>query len=149
MRVTDATIAKWCLWIQVAALGVVAFGCMMLIAPGTTRRVFSALAFADPARIDSLGADAVAYASFVHAVLGAVMVGWGTTILLIARRVLPYRPKDAWTIIVISLLVWFIPDCAVSVSLGFWPNAILNAALLLVFAVPLFALRAAAFRSVS
>ena len=60
MRVTEATISKWCIWIQVAALGVVALGCVMLAAPGTTRRAFSAVAFADPARIDSLGADAVA-----------------------------------------------------------------------------------------
>ena len=74
------------------------------------------------------------------------MMGWGTTILLIARRVLPYRPKDAWTIIVISLLVWFVADSAVSVVLGFWPNALLNLALLVVFAVPLSGLHAAAYR---
>ena len=146
MRATDATISKWCLWIQGAAVGVVAVGCIMLVAPATTRRVFSALAFADPARIDSLGTDAIAYASFVHAVLGAVMAGWGTTIFLIARRVFPCRPKDAWTIIVISLLVWFIPDSAVSLLLGFWPNALLNVVFLLIFAVPLAALHAAAYR---
>lgn len=42
---------------------------------------------------------------------------------------------------VVSLVAWFIPDTAYSLLSGFWQNAVLNAGFVLLFAIPLAALR--------
>lgn len=42
-----------------------------------------------------------------------------------------------WRIIALSVAAWFVPDTAYSLWSGFWQNAVLNLAFLILFAVPL------------
>ncbi len=122
---------------MVISVGVVLAGHVFVLAPGLTRRLFSLLAFGTPEAIDSLGDPAVPYVSLVHAVLGAVMVGWGVALLLIVWGPLRRRSHEAWWTVSLSLAAWLIPDTAFSLWFGFWQNAVLNAVVAVLFGVPL------------
>jgi hypothetical protein len=94
-----------------------------------------------PGDIDSFGAEQVRYISLVHAVLGGVMVGWGMALFHVVRSLLAGGVPAGWKIIAVSVVAWFVPDTAYSLLSGFWQNALLNAAFLALFAVPLWATR--------
>ncbi|MHB8762258.1 MAG: hypothetical protein ACYC6J_07765 [Coriobacteriia bacterium] len=129
----------WTWWLAAVAVAAIAFGLSMVFLPGPMGRLFGGLYLSDPDGIAAFGAEAAAYVGFVSAVMGAVMAGWGAAILCVL--VLRFRPgnPDAWWLIAVSVLVWFIPDTIYSVWAGFWQNAVLNVGALALFAVPLVA----------
>lgn len=134
----------WWRWLVVMTVVVMLFGIGMVVAPGLTRQAFGWLVYASPDRIGAFGADAVAYISLVHAVLGAVLFGWGTAMLLIVLGPLRRGAREGWQMLVVSLVAWFIPDTAFSLWSGFWQNAALNVAVAALFAIPM----AATYRAV-
>jgi hypothetical protein len=123
----------WLNWLLAVTLGVMAFGLVLVLAPELTREGFSLLVYADTERIATFGADAVAYISLVHAVLGGVMVGWGVALLFVVRGLFARGALEGWQIVAISVAAWFVPDTAFSLWSGFW----LNALFIVLFAVPL------------
>lgn len=127
----------WTRWLLTVSAGVVVFGLALVLAPGLTRQGFGLMIYAAPDRITAFGADAAAYISLVHAVLGAVMVGWGVALCLVARGAFRRGEPQAWWIVAASVLAWFVPDTAYSLASGFWPNAVLNLVFALSFALPL------------
>lgn len=137
MQAASAPAVLWIRWLQVVATGVMLFGLSLTLAPGLARAGFSLLVYADPARIAAFGAAAVAYIALVHAVLGAVMFGWGVALLLIVRGPLRRGDRAAWQVIAVSVAAWFIPDTAFSLWSGFWQNAVLNLVFAVLFALPL------------
>jgi hypothetical protein len=138
----------WTGWLAAIGVAAIAFGLSTVLIPGLVARLFGGLFLSDPGGIAALGNEAAGYIGFVTAVMGAVMAGWGAAILCVLA--LRFRPgnSDAWWLIAISVLVWFVPDTAYSLWAGFWQNAVLNLGALLLFAVPLGAtFRAAHARS--
>jgi hypothetical protein len=129
----------WWRWLVVATLCFIAFSLAMVVAPNVTRQVFSLLIYASPESINAFGSAAVAYISLVHAVLGAVMLGWGVALLFIVRGSFKRMSLEAWHTLAVSLTAWFIPDTAYSLWSGFWQNAAFNAVFIILFAVPLIA----------
>ena len=127
----------WVSWLSSVSLGVMAFGLALVLVPPLANTGFSLLLYADAGHIAAFGAPAVRYISLVHAVLGAVMFGWGALLFLLARGMFARGERDAWRIIVISLAAWFVPDTAFSLWSGFWQNAVLNFAFIVLFVVPL------------
>jgi hypothetical protein len=127
----------WLRWLQLAIVGVMAFGLALVLAPTLALKGFSLLVYASPDRIAAFGAEAAAYISLVHAVLGAVMFGWGVALLLVVRGLFSRGAREGWQIVAVSLAAWFIPDTAFSLWSGFWQNAVLNAVFIVLFAVPL------------
>ena len=127
----------WWRWLIVVTVGILLFGIGMVLAPAVTRRFFSLLLFSSSESLSAFGAPVVAYITLVHGVLGAVMFGWGVALLLILLG--PFRggAKEGWLILVGSLLAWFVPDTVLSCWLGYWQNAVFNATLAMLFAVPL------------
>lgn len=113
------------------------FGLFMVFAPALTRRGFGLIIYASAEYVESFGADAVTYISLAHAVLGAVMFGWGVVLFMLVRGPFARGEREGWYIIAISMLAWFIPDMAYSLWAGFWQNAILNLVFAVLFAVPL------------
>lgn len=117
------------------------FGLVLVVMPGMTLQAFSLMVYASTSHLNSFGSEPVAYISLVHAVLGAVMFGWGVVFMFLTLGPIRRGSKEAWHMFVVSLIAWFIPDTAYSLISGFWQNGILNAGFILMFSVPLIALR--------
>lgn len=137
MRASETPSPFWLRWLLAATLGVMAFGLVLVHAPGLALQGFSLLVYANAGRIATFGMDAVAYIALVHAVLGSVMFGWGVALLFVVRGLFARGAPEGWHIVAVSVAAWFIPDTAFSLWSGFWQNAMLNAAFIVVFAVPL------------
>ena len=128
----------WARWLVAAAVVVLAFGLSLVLAAELMQGVFESLYFT-PRTGSELGADAAAYTAFLQGVLGAVMVGWATLLLVIVLGPFRHGEPSAWKMIAASLAVWFVVDTAFSLWTGYWQNSILNTALFAVFAIPLWA----------
>jgi len=133
----DRRFRLWTWWLVVVAVAAVLFGLAMVVLPGPMGRLFGGLYLSDPDGIATFGPRAADYIRFVSAVMGAVMAGWGAAILsVLALRFRAGNP-DAWWLIAVSALVWFVADTAYSLQAGFWQNAVLNVGALVLFAIPL------------
>jgi hypothetical protein len=75
--------------------------------------------------------------TWILAVLGATMVGWGICILYVLQNAFIRKERWAWFAITVGLLAWFIPDTFMSYFSGAIFNVILNFLLLLTFLLPL------------
>lgn len=131
----------WVNWLTAVAAGVSVFGLTLVLLPDLASAGFSLLVYADAARISSFGSEAAAYIALAHAVLGSIMVGWGAALVVIVRKIFAQGYKIGWTIVAASVGAWFVPDTIYSIWSGFWPNAVLNAVFLVLFAIPLLATR--------
>lgn len=131
----------WIHWLLVVEAGVVAFGLVLVLAPALARQGFSLLVYGAPDRIDAFGQEPASYASLAHAVIGGVMVGWGAALYYATRTLLARGSPIAWNLVALSVGAWFVPDTAYSLLSGYWQNAALNTVFLVLFAVPLWAVR--------
>lgn len=73
----------------------------------------------------------------IQGVLGATMMGWGVTMLLVARYAFAEGRPELLRLIMYGLLAWAPVDMAVSVYYGAWFNVALNLAILALAGVPL------------
>ncbi len=121
--------------LQAICLDTVLFGAAMLLLPAATRAGFGWLVLGSPAAMDAWPAAARDYATLLHGVLGAVMVGWGTGLLLALRG------ASAWTVVAASVACWCVPDTLWSMAQGAWPNVVLNAAFAAAYALGLWRAR--------
>jgi hypothetical protein len=131
--------AFWTQWLVAVTLGVMAFGLALVLAPRIAQQGFSLLVYGDAQRIAAFDPQAVQYIGLVHAVLGAVMVGWGLSMLLVVRSLFARGAKEGWHIVAVSVAAWFVPDTTFSLWSGFWQNAALNLVFIILFAIPLVA----------
>ncbi len=129
----------WWRWLIITTCGVLAFGLSMVILPGPTQTMFNYLYLSSPQGKPVFAENAVAYISFISAVLGAVMFAWSITFLYVLYGPFRRGEKEGWRTLAVSLTAWFIPDTAFSLWSGFWQNAILNIILFTLFAIPLMA----------
>jgi hypothetical protein len=127
----------WQRWLVVATSAVAVFGLALAVVPAFARVVFGLLIFGSASGIDALGAAAAPYIGLLHGVLGAVMFGWAIALLLIVLGPFARGDRGGWVILAVSLAAWFVPDTALSLWTGFWPNAVLNSAIAVLFAIPL------------
>ncbi len=125
-------------WLVASSAIVVLFGAIFLAAPKLTYAGFEWLFTWSHSR--AVPAEARLYVEFVYGVLGAVLVGWGTTFLFVLFG--PFRRDEAsarwaWWAIAVPLVAWAVPDTIWSCWTGYWPNAVLNAGFVALFAPPL------------
>lgn len=139
----------WIRWLLAAALGVMVFGLVLVLAPGAARQGFALLLYGAPSGIDAFGAEPVRYVGLAHAVIGGVMVGWGAALFLAVRNWLARGDRAAWQLVALSLAAWYVPDTVYSLRSGYTPNALLNTGFLLLFALPLWGTRAVLRRGAS
>jgi hypothetical protein len=130
----------WDRWLTIAVGAVAAFGLAMIVVRAPIMATFDRLFFgsAESPVPDGPAAD---YLAFVYGLTGAVMVGWMVALLPIVRGPLRRREHWAWTTIAASVGTWFVVDSLFSLVTGFAENVASNAGFLLVFAVPLVAMR--------
>jgi hypothetical protein len=134
----------WRCWLLSVAIGTAVFGLVLVALPHPTSAGFNLMIYGQAESPPDFSAEAVHYSQLVHAVLGAVMVGWGVLMAMIlagpARRDFHRGWKsESWRMIAISLSAWAIPDTLYSLASGYWPNAILNSIFITLFAAPLMA----------
>lgn len=134
LRDTSARFDFWWRWLLVVTSGVVLFGALLFLAPSLTRQLFGLLLYGARGRLDTFSAEALAYVTLTHGVLGALMFGWGMTLLMLVLGPFRRRSAEAWRMLVVGLLAWFVPDTLYSLGCGFWQNAVLNLSFGLLFA---------------
>ncbi len=76
---------------------------------------------------------------FATALMGAVTLGWGMTLLTAIRAAIALGDQGApvWRGLFIAMLVWFVIDSAMSVATGFWLNAVSNSIISAAFVIGL------------
>lgn len=131
----------WIKWLTYTTEFTVLFGLFMVLAPRLTQQAFGLLLFQNPDQIGSFNPQATAYIALAHAVMGSVMIGWGSLMFMLVRRLSAKDAKETCRMIAISVLLWYVPDTVFSVYSGFWQNAVLNTSFAVLYAVPLIALR--------
>lgn len=123
-------------WLLLGALLIAGYAVTMVLAGSLTAGLFDALGFGPSAGAvpDGPPRDHVL---FVHAVLGAVLVGWMITIAGIAAG--PLRTDEAWArpVLLASIGAWFVLDTGASLAFGSWPHALFNLVFLAVLGPPL------------
>jgi hypothetical protein len=129
----------WKTWIVFWCWGVILFGAVLATAgwhaiDGIARLAFSVIggAEAGPNYFEPPGMR------FSVALMGAVTLGWGFTILFLLPAI-HAAGAPAWRGLVAAMLIWFVIDSAFSVSTGFAMNAVSNTALMIGLLVPLLA----------
>jgi hypothetical protein len=89
-----------------------------------------------------VGVEALEYTRFVYGVLGAVMFGSALALWFIVEGPFRERQRWAWNAVAASMVGWFVVDTTLSLLSGYGENAILNLAFAIMFALPLYLLRA-------
>lgn len=132
----------WRNWLLAAAAAQVPFGLALAILglervfPAYHRAMCRAL-WGDPAVPEA----ARLFHDWLFAVLGATLAGWGLLVAWIAHGPLARGERWAWRAVAASLLVWFVPDTAMSVYYDVRPNVWFNLAALAVLGTPLLGMR--------
>lgn len=73
----------------------------------------------------------------LNAILGGILIGFGTMIWMVAEHVFRGNPGLGRKIILTALLAWFVTDSFGSVLAGAWFNGIINLLFLALFLIPL------------
>jgi hypothetical protein len=128
-------------WLLTVCAGTVLFGAVLILAPGATEAGFGWLIFGDPQRIAGWPAEARGYARLLHGVLGGVMIGWAVGLAWLVHRLWRAAPREAWQVMALSILTWYVPDSLHSLAQGAWQNALLNTLFAAMFAAGLWAAR--------
>lgn len=120
----------WC-WV-VAAFGALLAGGAAPATSGPVRLLLEVLNGAAAVTVDDT-------ARFSLAVLGAVTIGWGLTLLaaIEAACQLGAGGRRAWRMIAISVGAWYVIDSFLSVVTGFGFNVIPNTLLVIAFLTPI------------
>ena len=71
------------------------------------------------------------------ALYGAIMLGWGVTLLLLGRIAFKRGDKELKRVLFIGIAVWLVFEAVASAWLGVWFNVGVDVAVATLFAVPL------------
>lgn len=70
---------------------------------------------------------------FSLALMGAVTLGWGATVLAVVRytsEIPQSAAQPLWRGITVAILLWYFIDSGLSIATGFWRNALPNTVLM-------------------
>jgi hypothetical protein len=71
------------------------------------------------------------------AIYGAIMMGWGTTLLCVGRVAFRRKDKEIMKALVYGLIVWLVVEAAFSIYFRVWFNVGVDVAVLALFSIPL------------
>lgn len=131
----------WRRWLIMAAgvTGVVGLAFAGLAAVGATGVLNTILdGLYLPGELAAPAGEAVLFAI---GVMGAVMVGWATMMLILLSDSNASSEPAVWRAFTVALLAWFFVDGIVTVAVGAPGNLVLNTALLALYAPALIATR--------
>lgn len=75
--------------------------------------------------------------SWESALYGSVLIGWGITLLLVGRTAFRNKDRELLKGILIGIAVWLVIEAAFSAYLGVWFNVGVDAAVLILFSIPI------------
>lgn len=127
----------WWRWLVAADIIVIVFGVAQSLLPNLVRQGFSLMVFGSADYMETFPPDAIRYITLAHAIMGAVMIGWGVSIMYTLFTHFRNGEWTGWVSIAVAMTLWFIPDTIMSIATGFWQNAVLNVGFILMFAIPL------------
>ena len=127
----------WWYWLVAVVAGVILFGLALVLAPSFVEILFNWMLFSVSKANTSFNVLTVTYLRFVYQVLGAVMVGWGVSLLCILGSSFRRGERQGWYALTASIVIWFGLDSGSSILSGFGENAILNCVFFILFAIPL------------
>jgi uncharacterized membrane protein (UPF0136 family) len=124
----------WSSWLFILGLVIVALGLAMSLLGSTP-----AFNLVEPVfwGAQAQPAQALAFRGWIYGVTGATMAGWGVFVAFVALRAFARRERWAWYCTAIGVLVWYIPDTAMSLRFGVAINVVINSILLVGVALPL------------
>jgi hypothetical protein len=81
--------------------------------------------------------SSLVFHDWIYGVLGATLASWAVAMAIVTQY--PFKNKEAWAwwCILVSLLVWFVPDTAITLNHGIWPNVIFNVCAFFINILPL------------
>jgi hypothetical protein len=82
--------------------------------------------------------DSSVVPKLVQGVLGTTMMGWGATILLVARYAFTNEKPELLRLLLYGFLVWAPADMVISVYYQAWFNIALNLVILALAGIPLY-----------
>lgn len=129
----------WKTWILVWCWAVILFGVVLAAgglqsADGAVRFLFRLLGGLGP---DALQMDAPGM-RFSTALMGAVTIGWGLTILFLLPAI-HAAGAPAWRGLTAALGIWYVIDGVLSAATGFALNIVPNTGLIIAYLVPVMA----------
>ena len=127
----------WSRLMQAAAVVVLALSALLLLAPAMGAAFFNLVYFSSMTSPVAAPAVVQGYIHFANGIIGAVLVGWMLTIIVIARGPFLAGERFAWNGIAWPLAGWYLIDTAFSLAHGVWGNVLLNTGTALMFGVPL------------
>jgi hypothetical protein len=71
------------------------------------------------------------------ALYGAIMLGWGVTLLLVGRAAFRRDDRELKRALLVGLAVWLAVEAAASAWFGVWFNVGVDAVVLVLFGIPL------------
>ena len=71
------------------------------------------------------------------ALYGAIMTGWGVTLLLVGKVAFKRNDKELKRALLAGLVIWLALEAAASAWFGVWFNVGVDAAVALLFSIPL------------
>ena len=129
----------WSNWLLVWCWGVLAFGALLATAavPGLdgAMRVLFGLFAGNPETAATFDLPAVRFGLGLQ---GALTIGWAMTMFAVLQAAKTIG-APIWRSLTFALLAWYVIDSAISVSTGFWPNAVSNTALMVAYLIPVLA----------
>lgn len=132
---TDVMTQKW---LKIAAIIVILFGPIVSLAAhpltASLNGMFVDLAFWPFDGQPTMDAPAT---RLLSAISGGLTMGWGMMIYLLATKLYPREPQLTGSIILISVLTWFVIDSIGSAFAGAPANALINTVFLAMFLVPI------------
>lgn len=113
-------------WMQAASIILVLFG---LLYTFFGLKVFSSSHFQLVHRDVLLNWESALY--------GAIMTGWGFTLLLVGRTAFKRNDRELKRLLFVGIATWLAIEAGASIWLGVWPNAGVDLAVAIIFAIPL------------
>lgn len=113
------------------------FSLSFILLPDTMMAWASETYLHSPDATQLFGEDGVAYLRFILGTSGAISVAWMVALATVVLGPFRQRERWAWSVITVSVIIWFVLDCTNSVAASFPENVLYNIMFLIGFGIPL------------
>jgi len=138
--ITETKISQfWWRWLVAASIFTILAGVLIaLVEPAQTllQSLYYGFIFGDGA-YSQLDTAQIMFQDWLYGIIGSLMIGWGTIMLFVVWY--PFRRGERWSwyALLVSLVIWFLPDSYMSAINQVPENVLLNIGFLVMLGLPL------------